>query len=180
MIRFAHIGVASLLLLVGCTPVDNSGGEPPDGDRMAPTTLMKVHSLACGFYEDRADIIREIADADALLAGPCSEATTEGATELSDAVWELQPGRVAVVVTVQLGGCRGAWAVQDFYESNEGAMVTAWVLRGDTSYGVEDAMCTDDIGEAVEVWNVPGVDDGASAQVIAGVFNPDLPDPPEL
>ncbi len=146
---------------------------------MAPTTRMAVDSLFCGFFSDRADLIRDEDAVDDFLANDCVEADGSGQQELSDAVHELQPGTQAIVVTVQLGGCLGDFEVRDFYEQDDGDLV-AWVLRADSSYGVPDTACTADLGEAVEVWHLEGVDEDATAEVLVGTFNPDLDGAPTL
>lgn len=167
----------SLLLLVaapGCEPVDNTGGEAPDG--VALSFLVDAEpSLFCGGM-DAAAFIDDGEDADAWLS-QCDD--SEFARDLIDErLSTLEDGQALIAVSAQLGGC-----TQDFYVHGvylDGDALRVWILKQDTSYGRANVACTADIGEGHALVVVDDADDATSIDVHVSAYNPELPGGPDM
>ncbi len=165
----------SLLLLVaapGCEPVDNSGGDAPDG--IALSYLVDAEpSLYCGAM-DAAAFIDDGDDAEAWLAA-CND---DGFARdlIDDKLDELNEGESLIAVSAQLGGCTQDFNVHGVYlDSNT---LNVWILKQDTSFGRDNVACTADIGEGHALVIVDDAEEATSIQVHVSSYNPDLPGGP--
>ena len=173
-----RLALAALTLapLLGCA--DNSGGPPPEGTELTgPTRAESVGtSLACDLFRDDAFLWHDAADVQAFLDADCTNADQAVAGDLLQTADTLADGEALVGVSIGLGGCLGAFEVQGFYLAEP--LVTAWLLRADSSYGRNNVACTTDIGGAFEVWRVPGAAVATEAELMVGTYNPELPGAP--
>lgn len=171
---------ASLLALslaaLGCDPVDNSGGPPPDGDKLEWERVSFL-SIGCQRYGDAARLITDQPGLDTYLDG-CSALSNEEQATVDGALADLGDDDVLLGLDFLLGGCIGETAFMGAYK--EGSTLHAWYLKGNSAYGVENAACTADIGESHEMVRVLGAGDVEEVDVKVGEFNPDLPNPPAL
>ena len=176
MSRFPTLAaIASISLLAGCSPVDHSGGPPPDGDALAFAIIDDGPGLVCGTYEDRADLIADEAAVDAWIES-CESAEEGDRDDLIAVLNELNADESLVLVTVALGGCLGQTNLQSVHL--DGDVVRPWLLKADSAYGRNDIACTADIGEQIYVVAVADEQASTSAEVHVGVYNPELPDAP--
>jgi hypothetical protein len=168
-----------LVALFACTPVDNSGGDPPPGDAVT-FTKAALPDFFCGHFDDHADLVLDDAAVDALLDGCPDQSGELGPTKdaFKALVADAADGVGLVVVFTELGGCLQDAAVVGFYR--DGDTLHAWVKRGDTSYPDKEVACPADIGEMISGHWVEGADTASGVKVKVGVFNPDLPNPPLL
>jgi len=174
------IVVAAVLLGAGC--VDNSGGEPPAGTELEEFTPVSLDAggLFCDSFQDGAFLVHDGIEAQAFIDSQCTNADPAVAAELVSTADDLEDTEAIVVLTIELGGCLGEYGVFGFYLSDDGDTVTGWVLRGDSAYGRQSVACPADIGQATEVYRVMGTADATQADILVGVFNPDLPGAPAM
>ena len=167
-----------LPILVGCP--DNSGGPPPAGTELEEFSraASPAGGIFCDLFRDDAFLWHDAAEVQAFLDRDCTNADPTAADELLATAGALATGEALVGVSVELGGCRGEFGVVGFYLDD--VTVTAWVLRGDTSYGRPNTACTTDLGGAFEVWRVTGAAAGSEAAILVGTFNPESPGAPAL
>jgi len=161
-----------LLPLAACTPVDNSGGDPPAGDSME---FALVGSPA-GFCEamDEAALIGVQADIEDWVEG-CDFADDMRA-DLETAHGALEAEQALVIVSAQLGGCLGDFEVVGVYE--DGDQLNVWMLKEDTAYGKTNVACNDDLGEGHALIVVEDAADALSVSLTVGIWNPQLPGGP--
>ncbi len=163
----------SLLTLAACTPVDNSGGEPPAGDPLTfaieaePSAFCEAVD-AVRFIDDQEDIETWIASCEAEGDG------TRG--QLEDALAALEDGESLVLVSAQLGGCMQDYEVAGAYLAED--TVHIWMLKEDVSYGRQDVACTADLGEGHSLVVVEGASEATEIDLTVGVWNPELPGGP--
>lgn len=162
----------ALLLLSACTPVDNSGGEPPSGE----SVTFSVEDAPIGFceFQDGAALITSIDDVDAWVA-TCENEDLDR-QPVDDAVNALLESQTLVLVTAQLGGCLESSEIAGVFL--DGDQLNVWMLKQDTAYGRDNVACTDDLGVAYHLVTADAVASAASLRV--GVYNPDLPNGPAL
>lgn len=169
--------------LMGCgESVDNSGGEPPAGEDVSLEQRPALSELepCWGGGTDEAALLDDEAAVDAWLADCQNDDTAGMRTALLDAIDALDEQERLVGVRVVLGGCVQQWSLFGIYHDT--TALNAWVLKEDTSYGIPDAACTDDIGWDGDYWVAAEGDLSAvtEATLTVGRYNPDLPDAPNL
>lgn len=178
---------ASLCLLagslVGCgLGVDNSGGEPPAGTDVSLEKRTELTDLepCWGASQDEAALLDDEAAVDAWLADCQNDDTAPMRTALLDVINGLGAQERLVGVRVVLGGCVQQWSLFGIYHDIDALNV--WVLKEDTSYGVPNAACTDDIGWDGDYWIAAEADfsEVTEATLTVGLYNPDLPGAPAL
>lgn len=175
MSRFI-IALASLSFAVAC--VDNSGGVPPAGERVEhETVFLDGGGIFCQIFDDEAFLLTADTDVDAFKVA-CTELDATKEARLRELVDELTGDEALVIIIIGLGGCIHEAAVMGVYIDD--TVAHAHVLKGDTSYGVANAACTDDIGEAVEILRIDEKRTATDADVHVGIYNPDLPGAPAL
>jgi hypothetical protein len=162
----------SFLALAACTPVDNSGGPPPDGDSVA----FEVVAEPAAFCEaqDDAALLRSQADMDAWLEG-CSFGDDPRAV-LEAALAEVEAGETLVIVSAQLGGCLMGFEVSGVFVDSD--TLNIWMLKQDSSYGRTQVACTADLGEGHTLLVVQDAEDTQDIALTVGVWNPELPGGP--
>ncbi len=159
-------------LLAACVPVDNSGGEPPDGES-ATFELLDAEPV-CGAFTDQAFLIVTEDDKDAALEA-CPDDPDGLEAELDARLAELTEDQAIVFFQVALGGCLQGHSLRGVYVEDD--TVRPWIIKQDTSYGVPDVACTADLGEATGLLIVDGAAEATGAELHIGIINPDL-DPP--
>ena len=87
-----------------------------------------------------------------------------------------EPGDVLVFVEGSAGGCIGDAWIEDV--TLDGDVLRPWLLKEDTSYGMENVGCTADWGVSQHLLRVSGADAADSIELQLGVFNPELPGAP--
>lgn len=162
----------ALLLLTACNPVDNSGGEPPSGESVS----FSVEEAQIGFceFQDGAALLDDSDDVDAWVA-TCENENLDR-QPVDDAVAALTDDQTLVLVTAQLGGCLESSEIVGVFL--DGDQLNVWMLKQDTAYGRDNIACTDDLGVAYHLVTADAVASAASLRV--GVYNPDLPNGPDL
>jgi hypothetical protein len=169
---FAFLPVSLVLAVTACAPIDNSGGPAPAGESLAFEALTLPGT--CGDFQSAAFLVKDQATLDAFfVACPIPEASRAAWQTALDA---LVDDEVLVYANVQLGGCLGAFSVKGAFI--DGTTLNAWVLRENTAHGVDNAACTDDIGEGPASMKVSGAAAATDAALTVGDFNPDLPGAP--
>jgi hypothetical protein len=165
--------------MAGCTPVDNSGGDPPPG-QLIPFTAVALPQFFCGHFADRAELVLDDAAADGLVDDCPENAGEDGPVKdsLKTLVADADEGTGLVVVFAQLGGCITDASVVGFYR--DGDLLHTWIKRADVSHGDGDMACPADIGEKIVGYYVEGAQDVSGVDVVVGTFNPDRPGAPEL
>lgn len=170
--------LASLLLLVACTELDNSGGQAPDGTPLSFEVIDAPAGLACGNWADTAILIRNAADVDDFLEGCAAlDVVPDGVREaLLTELDETTQGDALLIATVALGGCLGDYSFDGVFLDDD--LVRPWLLKEDASYGRPDVACTADIGEAIHLLRAVDADEAMAASIEVGVWNPELPGGP--
>jgi hypothetical protein len=170
-----------LAALVGCAPVDNSGGEPPTGDPLGFEVLTPPGDLFCDALADSAALMVDEAGIDAMLEA-CSVSFdgAENPQPRADLVAALDAGDagdVLVYAVGSAGGCIGEAWIEDV--TLDGEVLRPWMIKEDSSYGRVDVACTTDYGLSNHLVRVSGAEAATSAELHIGVFNPELPGGPE-
>ena len=164
--------------LTGCA-VDNSGGEPPAGETVEFEVAIANAGFFCEDTSDAAHLIKDEAGIDAFIEACGEEVLGDEATIEEDLIAELallEDGQALVLVSAELGGCLGPWAVDSVYM--DGEILRPWMLKGDSAYGRTDMACTADIGQDHQVLRVDGAAAATSIELTVGIYNPDLPGAP--
>jgi hypothetical protein len=171
---------ALALLVTAC--VDNSGGDPPAGEPLEFALSASQPSGLCGDFSDRAWLVDGATDLDAIFAD-CEvddgslrdvvEAEVAALPACADAALGCP---ALVLLSIQVGGCIGENEIAGVYL--DGTSLIAWVLQADSSYGKQNVACTTDIGQHWILASTFGVPQGASIELLKGVYNPELPGAP--
>jgi hypothetical protein len=170
-ISLSRLSPILLIILAACI-VDNSGGDAPIGDT-ASFHVVDTDS-SCGVFDDTATLVRNADEAHA--AGETCSADGDLVTDrLTDALDLLPEGDALVFVTIALGGCLEGHSVRGMFI--DGDVLRPWIVKQDTAYGVANAACTDDLGEAVRIYQVEGAADLTDAELHIGVMNPNFEPP---
>ena len=171
MTRSAPLALC-FLALAACSPVDNSGGDPPAGDAV-PFSIIGEPSGFCDARDD-AELLRTADDIDAWI-GDC-EFADDMRSDLEDALAELEADETLVIVSAQLGGCLMGFEVEGVFV--DGTQLNVWMLKQDSSYGRTQVACTDDLGEGHALLVVDDASDVDAIELTVGVWNPQLPGGP--
>jgi len=140
--------LVGLLMTAACGPgFDNSGGPPPAGTKVLFNVLSDTPK--CGQFKPKQFLLNvaddvSAADLDCHASGP-TPTSPEWTALQSDVA--AQGDASTVMVVAMVGGCSRKTAVRGLFL--EGEKLHVWLLRADTSFGVPNAACTDDIGEQV-------------------------------
>lgn len=171
--------VGVLMMTAACGPgFDNSGGPPPAGTKVSFTTLSGTPR--CGQFRPKQFLLNvaddvSAADLDCHGSGP-TPTSPEWMALQSDVATQGDASTVLVVAVV--GGCSRRTAVRGLFL--DGEKLHVWLLRADTSFGVPNAACTEDLGEQVLlVRTATKIPPGTVLDVVNSVVNPDAAGVPD-
>ncbi|MCP4498982.1 MAG: hypothetical protein GY822_03320 [Deltaproteobacteria bacterium] len=164
--------------LAACT--DNSGGASPAGDDVSFSSAGLDDLFSCFAGEQEAALLDDENAVDDWLSNCEADDSVNVKEAILTEVEGLDDGERLVAVRMIFGGCVQQWHFMGIRQ--EADVLHAWVLREDTSYGIANAACTDDLGMSERYFIVSDGDvaTATSADLVVGVFNPNLPGAPAL